>query len=78
MIIAIAAAENMIIYGLDVSNAFQTNIEEKPYERVYISIPPLYLEYVFGKWPNHPLLGTPANELCLQGLKSIQGTKPAG
>eukprot|EP00957_Ditylum_brightwellii_P100707 7674766-Ditylum_brightwellii.AAC.1 len=33
MIIAIAVAEKMIIYGLDMSNAFQTNIEEKPYER---------------------------------------------
>eukprot|EP00957_Ditylum_brightwellii_P010900 826083-Ditylum_brightwellii.AAC.2 len=78
MVIAIAAAENMIIYSLDVSNAFQTNIKEKPYERVYISILPFYLEYFFGKWPNHPLLRTPVNELCLQGLKSIQGTKPEG
>eukprot|EP00957_Ditylum_brightwellii_P056377 4273620-Ditylum_brightwellii.AAC.1 len=33
MIIATAAAESMIIYGLDVPNAFQTNVEEKPYER---------------------------------------------
>eukprot|EP00957_Ditylum_brightwellii_P011877 894911-Ditylum_brightwellii.AAC.1 len=33
MIIVIAATKNMIIYGLDVSNVFQTNIEEKPYDR---------------------------------------------
>eukprot|EP00957_Ditylum_brightwellii_P091340 6954428-Ditylum_brightwellii.AAC.1 len=78
MIIAIAAAENMIIYSLGVSNTFQTNIEEKLYERVCISIPLFYLDYFFGKWPDYPLLGTPANELCLQGLKSIQGTKPTG
>eukprot|EP00957_Ditylum_brightwellii_P172179 13107400-Ditylum_brightwellii.AAC.1 len=50
MIIAIAAAENIIIYSLDMLNIFQTNIKEKPYER----------------WPDHPLLGTPANELCIQ------------
>eukprot|EP00957_Ditylum_brightwellii_P021648 1632567-Ditylum_brightwellii.AAC.1 len=78
MIIAIAAAENMIIYGLDVSNTFQTNIEEKTYERVYISIPLFYLEYFFRKWTDYPLLRRPANELYIQVLKSIQGTKPAG
>eukprot|EP00957_Ditylum_brightwellii_P126181 9620302-Ditylum_brightwellii.AAC.1 len=70
MIIAIAAAENIIIYGIDVSSTFQTYIEEKLYERVYISTPLFYLKYV-GKWPNHPLRGTPANELCIQGLKSM-------
>eukprot|EP00957_Ditylum_brightwellii_P140583 10710319-Ditylum_brightwellii.AAC.1 len=78
MIITIAAAERMIIYDLDMSNAFQTNIEEKPYEREYIF---QYLNStlnIFGKWPDHPLLGTPTNELCIRGLKSIQGTKPAG
>eukprot|EP00957_Ditylum_brightwellii_P192449 14651818-Ditylum_brightwellii.AAC.1 len=51
MIIAIAAAESMIIYGLDMSNAFQTNIEEKPYERVYDSIPLFYLEYLLESGP---------------------------
>ena len=37
----------MFVFPLDVSNALQTNIESNPSERVYISIPPFYLEYFF-------------------------------
>eukprot|EP00957_Ditylum_brightwellii_P065281 4951263-Ditylum_brightwellii.AAC.1 len=66
MITAITAAENMIIYGFDVPNTFQTNIEEKPYERVYISIPPFYLEYFLASGPTI---------LCLEHLLMSYASK---
>eukprot|EP00957_Ditylum_brightwellii_P083437 6342211-Ditylum_brightwellii.AAC.1 len=65
----------MLLFSLDVSNAFQTNIEFNPSERVHISMPPFYLEHFFTKWPGHPLKGTPADKLCIQALCSMQGPK---
>eukprot|EP00957_Ditylum_brightwellii_P207717 15354239-Ditylum_brightwellii.AAC.1 len=53
-------------------------MESNPSGRVYISIPPFYLEYFFTKWPDHPLKGTPADKLCIQALRSMQGLKDAG
>eukprot|EP00957_Ditylum_brightwellii_P031685 2402908-Ditylum_brightwellii.AAC.1 len=67
----------MPIFPLDVSNAFQTNIESNPSERAHISTPPFFSEYYFTKWPNHPLKGTPADKLCIQALRSMQGSKDA-
>eukprot|EP00957_Ditylum_brightwellii_P122851 9367822-Ditylum_brightwellii.AAC.1 len=67
----------MSLFPLDVTNAFQTKIESNPSERVHISIPPLYLEYFFTKQPGHPLKGTPTDKLCIQALRSIQGSKDA-
>eukprot|EP00957_Ditylum_brightwellii_P107626 8211233-Ditylum_brightwellii.AAC.1 len=43
-ILATPAAEGMDIYTVDVSNAFQTNIEDKVSDRIFITIPPFYLE----------------------------------
>eukprot|EP00957_Ditylum_brightwellii_P100272 7641899-Ditylum_brightwellii.AAC.1 len=78
-VLAIAAAEGMLMLPLDVSNIFHTNIEFNPAERVHISIPPFYLEYFFTKWPDHPLKDTPAGKLCIQALWSMQeGSKDAG
>ena len=68
----------MSVFSLDVCNAFQTDIESNPPERVHISIPPFYLEYFFAKWPDHPLKGTPADKLCIHPLRSMQGSKDAG
>eukprot|EP00957_Ditylum_brightwellii_P099287 7562839-Ditylum_brightwellii.AAC.1 len=68
----------MSLFPLDVSNAFQTNIEPNPSMRVRISIPPFYLENFFTKWPDHPLKGTHADKLCIEALHSIQGFKDAG
>ena len=77
-VLAIAAAETMSVFSLDVCNAFQTDIESNPPERVHISIPPFYVEYFFTKWPHHPLKGTPADKLCIHPLRSMQGSKDAG
>eukprot|EP00957_Ditylum_brightwellii_P166245 12656281-Ditylum_brightwellii.AAC.1 len=62
----------MLLFPLDVSNAFQTNIESIQAERVHISIPLFYLEFFFAKWLDHPLKGTPADKLCIQALRSMQ------
>ena len=40
--IAIATAEDMILYFVDISNAFQTNVVEDTNKRHFISLPSLY------------------------------------
>eukprot|EP00957_Ditylum_brightwellii_P191797 14601051-Ditylum_brightwellii.AAC.1 len=67
----------MLAFPLDVSNAFQINIEPNPSERVHISVPPFYVEYFFTKWPDRPLKGTPADKLYIQALRFMQGSKDA-
>ena len=64
-------------YGIDITNAFQTNIITDPSKRHYLSLPALYLKWFLQKWPNHPISSQPANTLVLQTLKCIQGTKYA-
>ena len=44
IIVAIASAGGIIIFVLDISNAFQNTILSDPVERVYISLPYLYLD----------------------------------
>eukprot|EP00957_Ditylum_brightwellii_P064205 4871970-Ditylum_brightwellii.AAC.1 len=68
----------MLVFPLDVSNAFQTNIEINPSGRVHISIPPFYLEHFFTKWLDHPLNGTSGDKLCIQALRSMQVSKDVG
>ena len=45
IIIEIASAEGLIIFVLDISNAFQNTILPKPTEIVYLSLPYLYLDW---------------------------------
>ena len=49
-----------------------------PAERVYLILPYLYLDWYKRKWPKHPLASINHKELCIQAIKSIQGTNPAG
>ena len=44
IIMAIASAEGLIIFVLDISNAFQNNILPNPEEIVYPSLPYIYLD----------------------------------
>eukprot|EP00957_Ditylum_brightwellii_P018259 1375504-Ditylum_brightwellii.AAC.1 len=68
----------MGIYTLDVSNAFQTNIEDNAFDRIFITIPPYYLKRYFHLFSDHPLNdGTPADKLFLQNFRTFQGTKDA-
>eukprot|EP00957_Ditylum_brightwellii_P064493 4894329-Ditylum_brightwellii.AAC.1 len=54
-LLAIAAAECMCFFTIDVSNVFQTNIEEHTKDRNWLSIPPFYLDWFFACYPDHPL-----------------------
>ena len=55
IIIAIASEEGLIIFVLDISNAFQNIILINPVEIVYLSLPYLYLDWYTIKWPKYPL-----------------------
>ena len=78
IIIVIASVEGLIIIVLDISNAFQNTIPPNPEERVYLSLPYLYLEWFKRKWPKYPFASRNQKELCIKEIKSIQGTRPAG
>ena len=75
---AIAAKEHMIGGFIDAKNAFQTVIAHDISKRVFLRLPPLYIEWFKAKWPNHPVLQYAANELVIQSLKGQQGKKDAG
>ena len=55
IIIEIASAEGIIIFVLDISNAFRNTILPNPAEIVYLILPHLYLDWYKIKWPKHPL-----------------------
>ena len=51
IIIAIASAEVLIIFVLDISNALKNNILPNPAEIVYLRLPYIYLDFYKRKWP---------------------------
>ena len=53
IIIAIASAECLVIFVLDISNDFQNKILTNTKERVYLSLPHLYLEWSKRKFTKH-------------------------
>jgi hypothetical protein len=77
-ILCYAAATNLTINVMDISNAFQSSIIFDPTERVYLSLPPKFLEWFLHKWPDYKLPTTDPTKFVIQCLKSIQGTKDAG
>ena len=66
----------MLCFVLDIGNAYQTNLQEV-IKRVYVKVPPLYIEWFNDRYPKYPL---PPAKTCyvLQAVHSIQGTKSAG
>ena len=78
IIVAITYEEGIIIFVLDISNAFQNFILPHPAEIVYLRLPYLYLDCYKREYPKHTLASRNQKELCTQKIKSIQGTKPAG
>ena len=76
IIITISPVEGLIIFVLDISNAFQNTILPNPAEGFYLILPYLYLYCYKMKWPKHPLASINNKELCIQAINSIQGTKP--
>ena len=69
IIIAIASAEGPILFVLDISNEFHNNILPNPAERVYISLPYIYLDWYKIKYPKHTLASSKQKELCIQAIK---------
>jgi hypothetical protein len=63
---------------MDISNAFQNSIIFDASERVYLSLPPLYLAWFVQQWPDYALPSMNSKELVIQCLKTIQGTRDAG
>jgi hypothetical protein len=78
ILLNLAASEGLLISILDISNAFQNGIIFNLTERVFISLPPLYLDWFHQTWPDYKLPSYSAKELVLQCLKCIQGTRDAG
>ncbi len=78
VLLNIAASSGLLVSILDISNAFQNSIIFDATERVYMSLPPFYLEWFLHQWSDFPLPSTNPKELVLQCLKSIQGTRDAG
>ena len=68
--------EVLIILVLDISNDSQNNILTNPEERIYNSLPYLYLKCFEIKCPKHPLATINKNELSNQAIKLIQGKYP--
>jgi hypothetical protein len=77
-IICYAAATSLVLNVMDISNAFQTSIIFDPSERVYLSLPPKFLDWFMSKWLDYQLPTTDPTKFVIQCLKSIQGTKDAG
>ena len=61
---------------LDVINAFQ-NKNVPIYERVCVSPPLYYIDWIEISYPNVTLNGE-EGQLCLQQMNRILGTKPSG
>ena len=76
IVIAIASRYGLVIYIIDIKNAFQTTLLH-PNERIYLHLPPYYLRWFRETYPNHAL--PPAKTIyILQSIHAVQGTKPAG
>ena len=65
-------------FVLDISNDFWNTMITNTAEIVYLNLPHLYLMWLKRKFPNHPLASVNKKYLCIQSIKSIQGTEPAG
>ena len=69
IIIEISSTEGLIIFFLDISNVFQNAILPNPAERIYLSLPYLYLDWYKINFPKHPLASRNQKELCIQAIK---------
>jgi hypothetical protein len=78
LLLAISAAHRLQLHVLDITNAFQSSIIFDPEERVYINLPPFYLDWFTSQWPDYKLPTTDTKNLVLQCLRSLQGTRDAG
>jgi hypothetical protein len=77
LLLNLATSESLLISIIDTSNAFQNSIIFDATERVYLSLPPLYLDWFRQQWPDYNLPSLNIKELVIQCLKCIQGTRDA-
>ena len=68
-IITILSAAGLIIFLLDIHNAFRNTILPNSPERVYLSLPHMYLELFKIKLPKYPLGSRNQKDLFIQALK---------
>jgi len=78
LLLNLAASEGLLISIIDISNAFQNSIIFDATERVFLSLPPLYLDWFRQQWPDFNLPSLNVKDLVIQCLKCIQGTRDAG
>ena len=69
IIMAIASTEGLIIFVLDISNAFHNTFLPDPAERIYLSFPYLYLDWCKIRFPKHPLASRNQKELFIHEIK---------
>ena len=74
--IAISSMHRLTVRILYVSNVFQNN-KNTIHERVYVSLPPYYLDWFERSYPN-VTLNRDDGPFFLQCMNGIQGKKPAG
>ena len=63
IIIYIATTEGLTIFVINISNNFHNTILSNTEERVYLSLPHIYLELSKSKCPKHPLATRNQKEL---------------
>ena len=74
--LAFRASMNMLVFALDIGNAFQNTLV-RVLQRIYVRCPPFYFEWFQTTYPNMPL---PPLKTCyvLQAVHAIQGSRTAG
>jgi hypothetical protein len=78
LLLNLAASKGLLISIMDISNAFQNSIIFDATERVYLSLPPLYLDWFRQHWLDYQLPSLNIKDMVIQCLKCIQGTRDAG
>ena len=78
IVITIASAKVMIIFILGISNVLKITILYNLKEITCLSLTYLYLYLFKIKCPKHAWSSHNPKELCIQEIKPIKGTKPAG
>ena len=76
IVIALGADLCLLIFIIDVGNAFQNTLVHRN-ERIFLHLPPYYIEWFKQYYPNYRLPST-TTYYVLQSIHAIQGTKPAG
>jgi len=65
LLLNLAASECLLISIMDISNAFQNTIIFDASDQVYLSLPPLYLEWFHHQWPDYDIPSFNTKELVI-------------